>query len=394
MKLFLALTLLKLMQINCNKNVFHNESPIESVVASLYEDEMNNAKQHIEADLGTDESAIYDMEEKVKGLRKQAIYAIFRCDYEYIPTRGDPGEPTSLTLDGDPEPVILKVEGWTFEAAQRGIAGDGTYPASEFRLIKADGSVDAYWTKNWEAYENRSGYTQVTEKCKGDKYTEGYFDEEDYTKGLVYRYEPDVIEQKMKESVEIVDEEDVCGITADVGFSQAFQESVMKMTSTPVILSALQQLSLVSKMIDLGTQENPSGKKILVMTANGETFDENLLIPKDVPLASLEIIGLETTLFGRWVAEGRSFSRLKKDAFDEASVEEAIESVLETTELYKKKVEDEGCEVVAIVQECAELPAYSNAVRVQFGIPVYDTMTAIEFARMGSDFGGYSAYMM
>ena len=33
---------------------------------------------------------------------------------------GDPGEPTTLTYDGSPEPIIIKVEGWTFEAVQRG----------------------------------------------------------------------------------------------------------------------------------------------------------------------------------------------------------------------------------------------------------------------------------
>ncbi len=37
---------------------------------------------------------------------------------------GDPGEPTTLTNDGSPMPIIIKVEGWTFEAAQRGKSND------------------------------------------------------------------------------------------------------------------------------------------------------------------------------------------------------------------------------------------------------------------------------
>ena len=46
----------------------------------------------------------------------------------------------------------------------------------------------------------------------------------------------------MKKTVKLLDIGEVCGITADVGFSQAFQCSVTKMTSKPVLLSALQQL--------------------------------------------------------------------------------------------------------------------------------------------------------
>jgi len=214
------------------------------------------------------------------------------------------------------------------------------------------------------------------------------------TQGLVYRYEPDVVYRKMEEAVETLDEQNVCGMTADVGFSQAFQSSVIQMTSTPVMLSSLQQLSLVSKIFYLGTEENPSGNKIIIMTANGKSFDENLLIPDDVPLASLEIIGMEETLFGKWVGEGRSFSRLMEDAYDNASVEEAMESVLDTIEAMMQEVEDDGGKVVAIVQECAELPAYTNAARVRFGIPVYDTITAINFIREANSFGVYGSYMM
>lgn len=350
--------------------------------------------EYMEEDLGEKSASLSKAVVQIEKLKEQSKYGILRCDYEYIPTRGDPGAPETLTARGDPEPVIVKVEGWTFEAAQRGVAADGSYPASEFRLIKADGSTDEYWTKLWEAYDDREGYIQAEQKVEGDKYVEGYFEPEDYEKGLVYRYEPDVVYRKMEEAVETLDEQNVCGMTADVGFSQAFQSSVIQMTSTPVMLSSLQQLSLVSKIFYLGTEENPSGNKIIIMTANGKSFDENLLIPDDVPLASLEIIGMEETLFGKWVGEGRSFSRLMEDAYDNASVEEAMESVLDTIEAMMQEVEDDGGKVVAIVQECAELPAYTNAARVRFGIPVYDTITAINFIREANSFGVYGSYMM
>ena len=194
----------------------------------------------------------------------------------------------------------------------------------------------------------------------------------------------------MKQAVECLDKENVCGITADVGYSQAFQPSLTKMTSTPVLLSSLQQLSLIGKLFNLDDKKN----KIVIMTANGKTFDKKVLIPSDVPQESLVIVGLQDKLFGRWVAEGRSFSRLEVDAKDEASVEKALENVCETCEEVIKKVKLGGGNVVCLVQECAELPAYTNGLRRRFNIPVYDTLTAINFVRMGRGFGGHSAYMM
>lgn len=194
----------------------------------------------------------------------------------------------------------------------------------------------------------------------------------------------------MTEAVQYLDEQNVCGMTADVGFSQAFQPSVTKLTSTPVLLSSLQQLSIIGKLFNIDDENN----KIVVMTANGKSFDEKLLIPSDVPLKSLVIVGLEDKLFGRWVAEGRSFSRLEVDATDEASVEKALENVCDTCEEVMKRVEKDGGKVVCIVQECAELPAYTNGLRRRFDIPVYDTSTAINFVRMGRGFGGHSAFMM
>lgn len=378
-------------------------------VAPLYQDEMQEAAKNLHADTtpkknarkgdskdpsvtidSTSSDRIKKAMDNAKELKQKTKYGILRCDYEYIPTRGDPGEPTTLTYDGSPEPVIVKVEGWTFEAAQRGVSKTGAYPASEFRLTKADGTTDAYWTKLWEAYDKRTDYVKVTKKVKGDKYVQGYFDEEDYKTGLVYRYEPETVLKKMTEAVQYLDEQNVCGMTADVGFSQAFQPSVTKLTSTPVLLSSLQQLSIIGKLFHIDDETN----KIVIMTANGKSFDEKLLIPSDVPLKSLVIVGLEDKLFGRWVAEGRSFSRLEVDAIDEASVEKALENVCDTCEEVMKQVEKDGGKVVCIVQECAELPAYTNGLRRRFDIPVYDTLTAINFVRMGRGFGGHSAFMM
>mmetsp|Transcript_29757 Transcript_29757/g.34259 ORF Transcript_29757/g.34259 Transcript_29757/m.34259 type:complete len:174 (-) Transcript_29757:217-738(-) len=169
------------------------------MIESIYKQKMEETTTNMKADCPTTASMEQSCND-VNLLKSRTKYGILRCDYEYIPTRGDPGEPTTLTDDGSPLPVIVKVEGWTFEAAQRGVSDKGNYPASEFRLTKADGSTDAYWTKLWEAYDKRNGYIQVQKKVEGDKYVEGYFEEDDYKKGLVYRYEPQTVYEKMKKS--------------------------------------------------------------------------------------------------------------------------------------------------------------------------------------------------
>jgi len=239
----------------------------------------------------------------------------------------------------------------------------------------------------WEAFSDGNGssakrtdYRRVSKKIQGDKYVEGYFDENDYISGDVYRYDPEVIEQKMKETVEELERLKVCGISADVGYSQSFQDNVKQMTSLPVILSSLQQLSLVAPLFDVRPE---SGNKIVVMAANSVSFDGSSLIPSSVNKDCIHIVGLENSTFGKWVAGGNSFSRLKADAFDSASVEEALESICNECEKVMETVKSDGGRVVCIVQECAELPAYSNGLRRRFKLPVYDIMTAINFVQTG-----------
>jgi hypothetical protein len=247
------------------------------------------AANHLNADTKGDPDLRQKAMAHADELRSGTKYGVLRCDYEYIPTRGDPGERSSFSSDTN----IVKVEGWTFEAVQRGMSENGTYPASEFRLQKADGSTDEYWTKLWKFFpnssgsaENRSGYVRVEKKIHGDKCIQGYFDEDDYSKGLVYRYEPAVIEQKMKETVKSLEDGGVCGITSDVGYSQAFQANVRQFASVPVVMSSLQQLSFVYAAFDLrpGTKN-----KIMVMCANSTSFDRDALIPPGVDQEAIKL---------------------------------------------------------------------------------------------------------
>jgi len=367
---------------------------VQDTTKKISASEFTSTASNLADDTKSNPDRLYSALTNVKVLTSSTKYGVLRCDYEYIPTRGDPGEVSSFANGAE----IRKVEGWTFEAVQRGISSYGTYSASEFRLTKADGTTDAYWTKLWEAFPDgngssakRTGYHRVSKKIQGDKYVEGYFDDDDYINGQVYRYDPEVIEQKMKETVEELERHQVCGISADVGYSQAFQDNVKQMTSLPVILSSLQQLSLVAPMFDVRPENR---NRIVVMTASSVTFDSSSLIPSNVNKDCIHLVGLENSVFGKWVAGGNSFSRFKADAFDSASVEEALESVCDECEKVMESVKSDGGRVVCIVQECAELPVYSNALRRRFKLPVYDTMTAINFVQMGWGPSSPSSYMM
>uniref|UniRef100_A0A6S9F8I0 Uncharacterized protein n=1 Tax=Heterosigma akashiwo TaxID=2829 RepID=A0A6S9F8I0_HETAK len=332
--------------------------------------------------------AIADAQE----LESRTKHGVLRCDYEFNPTRGDIGNPDSFTSGA--RPVIIKVEGWTFEAAQRGLGPKSQYPASEFRLKDKDGNPDPYWTKLWEAIPQRSGYRQVTSKSSGRMHDQGYFAPEDYSKGVVMRYDPAAVEEKMRTAVKKLTDAGVCGITADVGYSQQFQQSVSDMTSVPVMLSSLQQLSLIAHMYNFRTQSN----KVLVLTANSSTFDPKAMIPGEMPSEAVEIMGLQDLLFGKWVAGGNSFTRLAKDAYDAgASVQAAVEELSTAVQARKAQLEGEGGgggRVVALVLECTELPQYANALRRRAGVPVYDAMTAVGCLRAAAGFAQYSAYRM
>mmetsp|Transcript_32811 Transcript_32811/g.33179 ORF Transcript_32811/g.33179 Transcript_32811/m.33179 type:complete len:502 (+) Transcript_32811:107-1612(+) len=349
------------------------QAEVKEAITEYMASELEAQAKNLHDDTHGDESAIKNSINFAENLNLKSKYGILRVDYAYRPTRGDPGSPLSFSSN---DSVSFKVEGWSFTAAQEGLAVDGTYPVGEYNM--SDDSRNRYWKTppvvNGTAVK-RSGYHTTI-----------------INNDVIHRYAPDVMKKNMKEAIEYLESQNVSGITADVGFSQAFQESIASMASVPVVASSLQQLSFVAPMFNLN---DPSKKKkILVTTSNSVNFDKDKLIPKGINHTSVVVLGMEENSFGKWVGIGNSFSRFKSDAFDEASVEEALAAVVEACRTTIEEEKKNGTEIVAIVQECSELPAYSNALRHEFDLPVYDFGTAIEFVRMGRKFGNYGSYMV
>jgi hypothetical protein len=319
---------------------------------------------------------------------------IIACDYFYKPTRGDIDSAESFFGYGNKRIVV---EGWTFECAMRGPEKDqfGAYPAAEFRLKKADGSDDAYCQSNWNAVPNRTGYRQIKEKITGQGVADGYFDEADYTNGVVYRYDPSTVFQKMQDVIKELSSVGVAAIVADVGYSMQFQLSVQRMTKTPVFLSSVMQVAMLRGRL-AGVPE----RKVIILTANSATFDMNkmipdFLMPADEVKTHIRLLGGQNALGGKWVVNGNSLSRLKKDAFDDgACIESGAPDMAKFVSAKVQEIQEtEGGEVVAVVIECTEMPEYANAIRYKTGLPVYDVMTLVDWVSTGSRIGLYSAFV-
>lgn len=329
-------------------------------------------------------AAVRRLVEMLEPLSKVRI-GVLRCDYTYTPGRGDAACSDSFLGYAMQHEVV---EGWTFAAAKAGPCESGHYPASEVRVTRAGGEADADGRRVWDRVKpgGRRGYHQVTEKPD-----DGYYgDEEDYTQGVIYRYPPEVVLQNMREAVQKLTDSGVAAIVSDVGFAVQFQQSVSAMTTTPVALSSLLQIALLRTSV-----VGDASRKIAVLTADSRKFDKHSMVPPFLMSPEevdrhIEVLPGEETKAGQWVNAGRTFSRLQEDAADEASVEAAMPDIIDRVQELIAAIRGQ---VVAVIVECTEMSAYTNALRQRLGVPVYDIMTLADWVSAGSRVGLYAAHI-
>lgn len=319
--------------------------------------------------------------EYIADMQDSAKIGVLQCDYHYQPTRGDVAERSTY---GRYNVEFVKVEGWTFEAAQAGLGGDNKqdWPSSEF-LYEAflEGLSDEekekkvksehYWRANWDnkgpGFKIRQGYVQKKEMGKGDN---SLFDQGDYENGDVRMYPGNVVEENFRKAIEQLKAMGVHAITADVGYAMQFQEVACRMTDLPVALSSLQQLSIIIALYGKEVMQK-ANQKILVLTVDAISFNKNKssMLPSNVPGDLVEVLGLQDTNFGKWVKDGMSFQRTKSmdtgscGGTETANVEDAMVGILFEVKKKIQAMQQEKLEVISIVSECTELPPYSNALR-------------------------------
>lgn len=281
------------------------------------------------------------------------------------------------------------VEGLTFEAVERGLGPSGEFPPSEFRVQFANGSRDAYWSKQWEAVQIREGYKQVKTRSGND----GYFADEDYAHGIVYRYEPKVLHDNVKNAVRNLERLGAKAISGDEGLLMYYQDTIANISQVPVGMSAVLQLSMIK--FHLGGNAK---RKVLLLTTDSDAFDVEKMIPPSVMARSdvkqhVVVVGLQHTTYAKWLFGGNTFSRLRRHAKDGASIEAVIPTIIDAVTKKMQELQEGGAEVVAILSESTTLPAVSNAMRYHLNLPVYDAWTLFGFLAAGRKVGLYSAFI-
>ena len=173
---------------------------------------------------------------------------------------------------------------------------------------------------------------------------------------------PESIQQRIVEAVWWLNDMNVNGITGDCGFMIHIQELVCKHTTKPVFMSSLVQLPTIVKAYD-------KHKKVAIFTANGASL-QNMkdliyeLCDVDVNDERFIFVGCEDVCGFEAVALGEKVNT--------KLVEPNI--VAKSLEILKK-----DADVACILMECTELPPYSDAVRKETGLPVFDSITCADY---------------
>lgn len=172
------------------------------------------------------------------------------------------------------------------------------------------------------------------------------------------------VEKRFKESIKwLVEEKKVHGITGDCGFMMNFQSIARQVTKIPIFMSSLCQLPAV-------TCAYAETEQIIIMTANGKSLEpmRDLIRDEcgvDTQDKRYNIVGCEDVPhFGEAVANGDKVNTKK-------ATPGIVKKAVEALKKYPKSR--------AFLLECTELPPYSDAIRFNTGLPVYDSITACQF---------------
>ena len=154
------------------------------------------------------------------------------------------------------------------------------------------------------------------------------------------------------------------GIAGNCGFMMFYQQLVRRLASVPCFMSPLMQAPLISGALP------PTGK-ILLLTANKSSLlaaRKVLLTEAAVRVDDPEqflIEGLDD-LDGFETVANPELGKMDQPKV-EAGILERVRKIIATTPIR------------AVLSECTELPAFSDALRCATSLPVYDVVTCLNF---------------
>jgi aspartate/glutamate racemase len=174
-------------------------------------------------------------------------------------------------------------------------------------------------------------------------------------------HEASLLEPFKKAARELVDA-GVDGITTTCGFLSIYQKELTDFCGVPVATSSLLQVPMVQRII-------PSTKRVGILTYNGDALNGPYL----------EAVGIaaDTPVYG--MPQTSEFVRSIKEGDDTVPFATLREEVLALTE----RMLTENPNIGAIVSECTNLAPFTADIQERFNIPVYDTVSMVNWFHAG-----------
>jgi hypothetical protein len=154
----------------------------------------------------------------------------------------------------------------------------------------------------------------------------------------------------------------VDGITTTCGFLSIYQRELADFCTVPVATSSLLQVPMVERML-------PSGKRVGILTYNGEVLNgpylDAVAIARDTP-----VVGMR---------QDSEFVRSIREGDDGVPYDVLRAEVLDTAARLLEAHRDVG----AIVLECTNLAPFTADISERFGLPVFDTVSMVNWFHAG-----------
>lgn len=154
----------------------------------------------------------------------------------------------------------------------------------------------------------------------------------------------------------------VDGITTTCGFLALYQRQLTERLSVPVATSALLQVPLVERLL-------PRGKRVGILT-----YSKAALTP-----AHLEAVGVDADTPIHGMPPDGEFVRSIRDGDPSVGYDVWEREVLAATQAFLRERPDIG----AIVCECTNLTPFSATIAERFGVPVYDSISLVNWFHAG-----------
>lgn len=163
----------------------------------------------------------------------------------------------------------------------------------------------------------------------------------------------------------------VDGITTTCGFLSIYQSELAEACSVPVATSSLLQVPMVQRLI-------PSKRRVGVLTYDGKALNGPYL----------EAVGIAADTPVKGMAPDSNFVCSIREGDDTVPYGVLREEVLATAESLLREHNDIG----AIVSECTNLAPYSADIADRLGVPVYDTVSMVNWFHAGLRPRRYAPY--